>query len=211
MAPAPLVTAQADVLRDLFENRCQFHHFQNDLPGLIILDNKSLANITRGVRDSADQTKLSRFFSEAPWVQERRNDCRVESMLQQTKKVRGPRADALLLRDETLCEHVGRLCDSVDRHAAHGDGPYPLAQNLVTSPEVRGPVRLPGDLRLSRRDEECTRGAECVHTHFPDRPIPTTSQDRARLPKAGDPRLVADPDLPKLPPQVQTTIALGMA
>ena len=44
VAPAPLVTAHADVFRDLFENRCQFHHFQNYLTGLIVLDNKSLAN-----------------------------------------------------------------------------------------------------------------------------------------------------------------------
>ena len=64
VAPAPLVTAHADVFRDLFENRCQFHHFQNYLTGLIVLDNKSLANITRCVLESADKTNLSRFFSE---------------------------------------------------------------------------------------------------------------------------------------------------
>ena len=68
VAPAPLVTAHADVFRDLFENRCQFQHFQNYLTGLIVLDNKSLTNITRCVLESADKTNLSRFFSEAPWV-----------------------------------------------------------------------------------------------------------------------------------------------
>ena len=47
VAPAPIVTAHADIFRDLFENRCQFHHFQHYLTGLIVLDNKSLANITR--------------------------------------------------------------------------------------------------------------------------------------------------------------------
>ncbi len=36
VAPAPLVTAHADVFRDLFENRCQFQHFQNYLTGLIV-------------------------------------------------------------------------------------------------------------------------------------------------------------------------------
>jgi len=46
VAPAPVVTAHADIFRDLFENRCQFRHFQNYLTGLIVLDNKSLANIT---------------------------------------------------------------------------------------------------------------------------------------------------------------------
>jgi hypothetical protein len=52
VAPAPLVTAQADVFRDFFENRRQFQHFQNYLTGLIVLDNKSLANITRCVLES---------------------------------------------------------------------------------------------------------------------------------------------------------------
>ena len=55
VAPAPLVTAHADVFRDLFENRCQFHHFQHYLTGLIVLDNKSLANIARCVLESADK------------------------------------------------------------------------------------------------------------------------------------------------------------
>ena len=85
VAPAPLVTAHADVFRDLFENRCQFHHFQNYLTGLIVLDNKSLANITRCVLESADKTNLSRFFSEAPWFQDRVNDRRLAYLLQQTQ------------------------------------------------------------------------------------------------------------------------------
>jgi len=66
VAPTPIVTAHADIFRDLFENRRQFRHFQHYLTGLIVLDNKSLANITRCVLESADKTNLSRFFSEAP-------------------------------------------------------------------------------------------------------------------------------------------------
>jgi SRSO17 transposase len=133
VAPAPIVTAHADRFRDLFENRCQFHHFQNYLTGLIVLDNKSLANITRCVLESADKTNLSHFFSAAPWFQDRVNDRRVESLLQQTKAVRSPKADALLILDDTLCEHVGSLFDYVDRHYNHGEETYPLAHNPVTS------------------------------------------------------------------------------
>jgi len=133
VTPAPIVTAHADIFRDLFENRCQFHHFQNYLTGLIVLDNKSLANITRCVLESADKTNLSRFFSEAPWFQDRINDRRVAYLLQQTKAVRSPKADALLILDDTLCEHVGSLFDYVDHHDNHGDDTYPLAHNPVTS------------------------------------------------------------------------------
>jgi hypothetical protein len=49
VAPAPIVTAYADHLRDLLENWCQLHHFQHSLAGLIGLGNNSLANISRCV------------------------------------------------------------------------------------------------------------------------------------------------------------------
>src|SRR5712691_12698527 len=107
VAPAPLVTAHADVFRDLFENRCQFQHFQHYLTGLIVLDNKSLANITRCVLESADKTNLSRFFSEAPWFQEHVNDRRLTYLLQQTKGINYTKNAYALILDETLCEHVG--------------------------------------------------------------------------------------------------------
>src|SRR5262250_1788664 len=115
VAPAPIVTAHADIFRDLFENRCQFRHFQHYLTGLIVLDNKSLANIARCVLESADKTNLSRFFSEAPWFQDRVNERRLMYLLQQTKAVRGPKTDGLLILADTLCEHVGSLFDYVDR------------------------------------------------------------------------------------------------
>ena len=210
VAPAPIVTAHADIFRDLFENRCQFRHFQNYLTGLIVLDNKSLANITRCVLESADKTNLSRFFSEAPWFQDRVNDRRVEYLLQQTKTVRSPKADGLLILDDTLCEHVGSLFDYVDRHYNHGDDTYPLAHNPVTSHYVSGPVRFPVDLRLYRRYEECTQWDTFVHQHFPDRPIPKPKKERARFHKEVDPILLADPNFQKLHQQFRTKIDLGI-
>jgi len=133
VAPAPIVAAHADSFRDLFENRCQFHHFQNYLTGLIVLDNKRLANITRCVLESADKTTLSRFFAEAPWFQDRVNDRRLAYLLQQTKAVRGTKADSALILADPLCEQVGSLVDYVDRHDTHGDETSPLAHHPVTS------------------------------------------------------------------------------
>jgi DDE superfamily endonuclease len=211
VAPAPIVTAHADIFRDLFENRCQFRHFQHYLTGLIVLDNKSLAHITRCVLESADKTNLSRFFSEAPWFQDPVNDRRVEYLLQQTQAVRGPKADAILILDDTLCEHVGNLFDYVDRHYDHGDDLYPLAHNPVTSHYVSGPVRFPLDLRLYRRYEELTHWEDFVRKHFPDRPIPTTKKERARLHKAVDPVLLDDLDFQQLHQQFRTKIDLGIA
>ena len=211
VAPAPLVSAHADAFRDLFENRCQFHHFQNYLTGLIVLDNKSLANITRCVLESADKTNLSRFFSEAPWFQERVNDRRLTYLLQHTQTVRGPKTDAVLILDDTLCEHVGSLFDYVDRHYNHGHDTYPLAHNPVTSYYVSGPVRFPVDLRLYRRYEELTQWEAFVHKHFPDRPIPTKKKERAQLHKALAPVLLQDPAFEKLHQQFRTKIDLGIA
>jgi SRSO17 transposase len=211
VAPAPLVSAHADAFRDLFENRCQFHHFQNYLTGLIVLDNKSLANITRCVLESADKTNLSRFFSEAPWFQERVNDRRLAYLLQQTQAVRGPKTDAVLILDDTLCEHVGSLFDYVDRHYNHGHDTYPLAHNPVTSYYVSGPVRFPVDLRLYRRYEELTQWEAFVRKHFPAHPIPTKKKERAQLHKVVDPILLQDPAFEKLHQQFRTKIDLGIA
>src|SRR5213596_3764088 len=140
VAPAPLVTAHADVFRDLFENRCQFQHFQNYLTGLIVLDNKSLTNITRCVLESADKTNLSRFFSEAPWFQEQVNTRRVRYLLQQTKAVRRTKTQSALIVDDTLCEHVGSLFVYGDRHYHDGEDTSPLSHNPVTSHYISGPV-----------------------------------------------------------------------
>jgi SRSO17 transposase len=210
VAPAPIVTAHADIFRDLFENRCQFRHFQHYLTGLIVLDNKSLANITRCVLESADKTNLSRFFSDAPWFQEQVNDRRVAYLLQQTKAVRMPKADSALILDDTLCEHVGSLFEYVDRHYNHGEDTYPLAHNPVTSHYVSGPVRFPVDLRLYRRYEECTRWEAFVHKHFPDRVIPTKKKERTRFHKDVDPLLLEDPDFQTLHEQFRTKIDLGI-
>ena len=161
--------------------------------------------------ESADKTNLSRFFSDAPWFQERVNDRRIAYLLQQTKTVRSPKVDALLILDDTLCEHVGNLFDSVDRHDNHGDNTSPLAHNPVTSHYGSGPVRFPVDLRLYRRYEACTRWAEFVHTHFPERVIPTKKKARTRCHKDVAPVLLEAPDFQKLHQQFQTKIDLGIA
>lgn len=210
VAPAPIVNAHAAIFRDLFENRCQFRHFQHYLTGLIVLDNKSLANITRCVLESADKTNLSRFFSDAPWFQEQVNDRRVAYLLQQTKAVRVRKADSALILDDTLCEHVGSLFEYVDRHYNHGDDTYPLAHNPVTSHYVSGPVRFPLALRVYRRYEECTRWEAFVHQHFPDRVIPTKKKERTRFHKDVDPVLLGDPDFQTLHEQFRTKIDLGI-
>ncbi len=113
--------------------------------------------------------------------------------------------------DDTVCEHVGSLFDSVDRHYNHGDDTYPLAHTPVPSHFVSGPVRFPVDLRLSRRSAEITAWETCVQQHCPGRPIPTTTKDRARLPTAVDPIGLHDPACEKLHQQWHTTIDLGMA
>ena len=210
VAPAPLVTAHAHAFRTLFENRCQFQHFQHYLTGLIVLSNKSLANIARCVLESADKTNLSRFLSEAPWQEAQINDRRVRYMLEQTKVQRRPKAESVLVLDDTLCEHVGSLFAYVDHHYNHSDSSYPLAHNPVTSLYVSGPVRIPLDLRLYRRYEELTQWEAFVKKHVPDQEIPTQTKARTRLHKTVDPLLLTDPDFAVLHAQFRTKIALGI-
>ena len=210
VAPAPIVTEHAVVFRDLFENQCQFRHFQHYLTGLIVLPNKSLANITRCILESADKTNLSRFLSEAPWREDEVNRRRLRFMLQQTTPHRQRRRESLVVIDDTLCEHVGSLFDYVDRHYNHSDGTYPMAHNPVTSLYVSGPVRFPLGLRLYRRYEELTQWEAAVATHFPDLPIPREKKARNRLHKQVDPVLLQDPEFRARHEQFRTKIALAV-
>ncbi len=210
VAPAPIVAAHAGAFRDLFENRRQFQHFQNYLTGLIVLPNKSMANIARCVVDSADKTNLSRYFSEAPWFEEQVNQRRIHYLLEQTRAVRQSKEGSVLILDDTLCKHVGSLFDYVARHYDHGDNSYPLAHNPVTSHYVSGPVRFPVDLRIYRRYEELTRWEEFVHKHLPEREIPTKKKDRNRMHREVDPILLQDAEFMALHEQFRTKIELGI-
>ncbi len=67
VAPTPVISDHAVIFRDLFENQCQFRHFQHYLTELIILPSKSIASITRYILENVDKTHLSRFFAATPW------------------------------------------------------------------------------------------------------------------------------------------------
>jgi DDE superfamily endonuclease len=207
---APVVTDHAGVFRDLFDNQCQFRHVQHDLTGLIGLPNKRLANITRCILESADQTNRSRLLAEAPWREDAMNGRRVRCMLQQTKPHRRRRRDSLVVIDDTLCEHVGSLFDDVDCHDNHRDGTYPLAHHPVTSLSVSGPVRFPVGLRLYRRDEALTQWAAAVAKHVPDLPIPREKQARNRLHQQVEQVLREDPECRARHEPFRTTMALAI-
>jgi len=207
--PAPLVTAHAEAFRDLFANRCQFRHFENYLTGLMVLPNKSMANLARCVVGSSDKTHVSRYFSPDRWLEEQVNRRRVKYMLKQTKGVRLKKEYSALIVDDTLCEHVGSLFDYIDRHYQPGDQTYPLAHNPVTSHYVSGPVRFPVDMRLYRRYEEATEWEAFVHKHFPERDIPKTKKERTPFHKVVDPTLLQDAEFQALHEQFQTKIDLA--
>ncbi len=211
VAPAPLVSTHAAAFRDLFGNRRQFAHFEHYLTGLMVLENKSMANIARCLVESADKTNLARFFSEADWDPAHVNTRRIRYLLDQTRAQRQPKRTSALVLDDTLCEHVGSLFEHVDRHYNHGEGTYPLAHNPVTSFYVSGAVRFPLDPRLYRRYEDITQGETFVTRHVPGRAIPRTKKERARLHKEVDPVLLQDPVFLALHAQFATKIDLGIA
>ena len=210
LAPAPLVAVRAEAFRDLFDNRSQYRHFQNYLTGLMVLPNKSMANISRCMLDSSDKTNLSRYFTTDRWQAGEVNERRLSYMLHETKAVRLPKEQSALIVDDTLCEHVGSLFEYIDRHYNHGDSTYPLAHNPITSHYVSGPVRFPVDLRLYRRYEEVTHWEEFVHQHFPEREIPRQKKERAKFHKEIDPVLLKDAEFQALDQQFRTKIALAI-
>jgi len=207
---APIVQEHGEIFRQVFANRKQYRHFQNYVTGLIVLENKSMANIARCVLDSADKTNLSRYMSEAPWRNERLNNRRVSYMKEQTAPYQVKADDSVLAIDDTLCEHVGSLFEYVDRHYNHSNSQYPLAHNLVTSHYVSGAVRFPVDASLYRRYEEFTSWESFVHKHFPERTIPKKKAERRKFHKRVDAKLLEDPEFQKLDQAFQTKIALGI-
>jgi SRSO17 transposase len=210
VAPAPLVSQHAEAFKDLFENRKQYRHFQNYLTGLIVLPNKSMANISRCILDSADKTNLSRYMSEAHWFQEQVNNRRLTYINKETKLVRKSKAESVLAIDDSLLEHVGSLFEYVDRHYDHVDGGYPIAHNPVTSHYVSGAVRFPVDLRLYRRYEEITQWEKFVLKYFPITAIPTKKNERQKLHKQVDEILLQDPEFLELHNQFRTKIDLAI-
>ena len=208
--PAPIVKTHADSFRHLFENQCQFRHFQNYLTGLMVLENKSLANISRCILESADKTNLSRFLSQAPWSDKEVNSERINYLLNQTVNHRKKAEESYLILDDTLCEHVGSLFEYVDQHYNHSNHHYPLAHNLVTSHYLSGAVRFPIDLRIYRRYEEITRWSEFVKKYFPELEIPKQKKERQKLHKLVDQTLLKDPEFQELHNQFQTKITLAV-
>lgn len=209
LEPAPIVAQYAPEFEHVFANRCQYRHFQNYLTGLMVLDNKTMANIARCVLESADKTNLSRFFSQAEWDAAELNRQRIAFLLAKTKKQRRGVRKSILTIDDTLLEHVGSLFDYVDIHYSHSNGSYGLAHNLVTSHYVSGAVRFPVGSRLYRRYEEATEWANYVGKHFPDRTIPKKQQERNRFKKEVEATLLADPEFRTLHEAFCTKISLA--
>ena len=206
----PIVTKHSPEFAEIFENRCQLQHFQNYLSGLIVLENKTMANMSRCILDSADKSNLSRFFSEAEWADEQINQKRVRYMLAQTQEHRLAAKKSVVPLDDTLCEHVGSLFEYVDRHYNHSDQSYPLAHNVVTSHYVSGAVRFSLDWRLYRRYEEFTQWTAFVQKHFPEAEIPKRKKERNRFKKDVEATLLADPEFQALHEAFQTKIALAV-
>ena len=209
VCPAPLVSEHAQVFRHLFSDYRQFQHFENYLTGLIVLENKSLANISRCTLNSSDATNLSRFLSEAPWQPSLVNQTRIEYLLSQTLPLRRPLSESSLLLDDTLCEHVGSLFEYIDRHYNHCNGTYPLAHNLVTSHYLSGAVRFPVDFEIYRRYEEVTHWESFVVKYFPEQSIPKKAKERAKLHRQLDSKLLEDPEFARLDKWFSTKIEIA--
>ena len=207
--PAPIVLEHTRAFQDVFENRKQFRHFQNYLTGLLVLENKSMANISRCLLDSADKTNVSRFFSQAAWFQDEVNTRRIEYLLEQTAVQRAPTTESCLILDDTLCEHVGSLFEYIDRHYNHSNNTYPLAHNVVTSHFLSHAVRFPVDARVYRRYEELTQWETKVQQYFPDQAIPRQKKARAQVHKEVDPTLLHDPEFSRRAAQFRTKVRLA--
>lgn len=209
VALAPVVQAYTQPFRSFFTREAQFKHFQEYVTGLIVLDNKSYANIARCILKSADKTNISRFLSESPWSVETINALRIAELQKYTQHLRKDALESFLVIDDTLCTHVGTVFEFIDRHYDHNDHSFPVAHNIVTSHYVSGVVRFPVDWRIYRRYEELTDWEHFVHKHFPDEILDQGTNQRIKQHKRLDPVLMCDPAFAVLHEQFRSKITLA--
>ena len=63
-----------------------FNIFAHYLTGLIVLENKSMANMSRMILNSGNKTNISRFLSESKYNKEEINTRKIEYILIKTEK-----------------------------------------------------------------------------------------------------------------------------
>jgi len=190
----PIVRSFARNFKAVFPNHAQYEHFKDYLSGLIVLENKTLANIARCTLACCDKSNLSRFFSHEQWAALQLNQTRSVWALKKTKAQRKAAEESYVAIDDTLCEHVGSLFEYIDIHYNHAQQRYSRAHNPVTSHYVSGKVRFPVDFGLYRRYDEFTQWESFVHKHFPHIEIPKGSKARNRLKRQLEKALLEDPE-----------------
>jgi len=187
-----IVSSFARNFKAVFKNKAQYKHFKDYLSGLIVLENKSLTNISRCTLDCCDKSNLSRFLSNDNWSADQLNQKRIKWALKKTKAHRKSDKESCLAIDDTLCEHVGSLFEYIDLHYNHAKKRYSRAHNPVTSHYISGKVRFPVDFRLYRRYDEFTQWESYVQKYFPQIEIPRGSQKRNRLKRQLQEELLED-------------------
>ncbi len=83
-APAPVVSHQAAVCRDLVDHPGPVRQVQHDRTGVIVRPTKSLAKMTRGRLAGAATTNRSRVLSAASWPADAGHRRRLRCLRQQT-------------------------------------------------------------------------------------------------------------------------------
>jgi len=205
----PIVRSFARNFKAVFPNQAQYEHFKEYLSGLIVLENKTLANIARCTLACCDKSNLSRFFSHEAWAASQLNQTRIVWALKKTKAQRKAVEASYLGIDDTLCEHVGSLFEHIDIHYNHAQQRYSRAHNPVTSHYVSGKVRFPVDFALYRRYDEFTQWEKFVQKHFPHLEIPKGSKARNRLKRQLEKPLLEDPEFKERHEAFQSKIDLA--
>jgi len=120
-----------------------------------------------------------------------------------------PKADSVLILDDTLCEHVGSLFEYVDRHYNHGDDTYRLRtipSPVITSAAPYVFLWLCVCIGAMKNAPAGKRSSTTL-----SRPCHSDKKkERTRFHKDVDPVLLKDPAFQTLHEQFRTKIDLGI-
>ena len=162
----PTVVQEAlTIFGDLFDTEPARRHFAEDLPGLIVAENKTVSGINREFALTTDQSCLNRWLTEVEWdvtaLHARRLPWRQQAP-QTRYSVRGVIAIA-----NTLVTHEGKLIEDVGWFWEHADERHGIAHDYIISNYVcPSKAPYPIEWRRFKKRAACEAGTFKDHTEL---------------------------------------------
>ena len=148
----------------LFANEPQRRHFAEYLTGLLVAERKTVLGINSEFAQTADQSCLNRFLTEAAWDPIVLNHGRLE-LLQQHPDMRYHEQGVIPI-DNVLIDHDGKLIEDAGWFWDHAEQRNKIAHDYIFANYVCSSGKhFPLDFKRFRKQEQCQERGEPFVNH----------------------------------------------